>query len=170
VRIDGIARVRERSDYILVAFSGSRGHMDWLRNLDPRARQAAPGEWVSRADYREARAVYDAVAPLADNRTVYIVGFSRGGAIAQIFARLLSSAQDVRVELYAPKRAGNGRFVSRLLRMRRLYARYYGGDIVPFLPPWLAQVGMIRRDITLPWVAHRRAARDAARRRHEIGR
>jgi len=162
-RVDGVARYIVAGDTLYVWCSGSRGR-DWIRNLRWRTEPVAPGVRVLSADLEEARDVWRAVHR-EQFRRIHIIGFSRGGAVAQALSWWIPQDVPVTLELYAPKRVVTKR------PPVPTSAHAWAGDIVPFLPPWLRGVAIKwRGPWRWPWRAHRRAAREAARRRHDIGR
>lgn len=141
-RIDGVGRYQVVHNHLYVWCSGSNGVGDWLQNIDLRRVEIRKGERVNRRDLHEAFQIYFAVlnkVDVSEIGAVTICGFSRGGAIAQILAYVISTNDEVDVSLllYASKRAGNGRFLQRLRsQVSRMVASYVRGDVVPFLPPW----------------------------------
>ena len=166
-RIDRIARYHVTDSMLYIACSGSSGWGDLWRNLDPRCEQVFPGSWVSEADLDEARTVWQAVHTYARGRTVHILGFSRGAAVAIALALWVPEKIGPTLELHAPKRVGNRRALSAL---RPTTAKAYRGDLIPFLPPWFRQVDIEwTNKWAWPWKAHMKAARAFVRRRHEIG-
>ena len=166
-RIDRIARYHVTDSMLYIACSGSSGWGDLARNLDPRCEQVFPGAWVAEADLDEARTVWRAVHTYARGRTVHILGFSRGAAVAVALALWMPESIRATLELYAPKRVGNRRALSAL---RQTTATSYRGDLIPFLPPWFRQVDIEwAGKLRLPWRAHKRASKKFARRRHETG-
>lgn len=118
-----------------------------------RLKQTAPGVWITAADLELA---WDIFLEIRDTGcdTVYIGGHSWGGAIAAILVWLLRRARiNAFGYLYAPKRAGNTRFVEQIADHIDVYV--HRGDLIPFLPPWLA--GYPRKIFgrwVWPWEAH----------------
>jgi len=166
-RIDHIARYHVTDSALYIACSGSSGWGDLARNLDPRCEQVFPGAWVAEADLDEARAVWQAVHTYAHGRTVHILGFSRGAAVAVALALWIPEGIGATLELYAPKRVGNRKALSAL---RPTTATAYRGDLIPLLPPWFRQVDIEwEGKLTWPWRAHSKSAKAFVRRRHEIG-
>jgi hypothetical protein len=166
-RIEGIARYLTTDSTLYLWCSGSDGWGDLWRNLDLRAEQVFPGAWVASADIWEARTVWRAVHGFARDRHVHIIGFSRGAAVAVALALWLPPDITYSLELYAPKRAANRRALSKL---RHIEAHAQKGDVIPFLPPWFAQVQLKwRGPLMWPWEAHKAMAKAAVKRRHEIG-
>lgn len=141
-RVDGVGRYWFVNGHLYVWCSGSNGVGDWLQNIDLRRVEIRKGERVNKRDLHEAFRLYFAMlnkVKFEDIKSVTICGFSRGGAIAQILAYVISANDAVRMSLFlfASKRAGNGRFLQRLRsQVQHIVATYVRGDLVPFLPTW----------------------------------
>lgn len=136
-----------------VYIPGTDHHDDIRHHLRIRLKKTAPGVWIAAADLELAWEIFLEIRDTGCD-TVYVGGHSWGGAIAAILVWLLRRS---RVEaygyLYAPKRAGNRRFVDQIRQYVDVYIRR--GDLVSLLPPWLA--GYIYTAIgkwTWPWRAH----------------
>jgi pimeloyl-ACP methyl ester carboxylesterase len=118
-----------------------------------RLRRVAPGVWVTAADMELAAEVYLTVRETGCT-TATIAGHSWGAAVAALVVWLLLRAGvEAHGFLYAPKRAGNKRFV---LEVRDYVVAYrHRGDLMTLLPPWLAafECRPIGR-VTWPWDAH----------------
>lgn len=171
-RIKGTShRYAQHEGTLYVWCAGTTGHSEWADNLRLRQKRVY-GRFVNVRDYRAAREIFVALlcafGQLGFVRVV-VYGFSRGGAIAQVLDKMLeeeSSARRVELQLFASKR---GMSDVRDLRVASNIA--YRGDVVPFLPPppfyrippvlWLSS-------FVLPWVAHNRAAHEAARVRYSL--
>jgi len=141
----------------VIFVEGSNDYPDWKRNLFCLRRRGWAGIGrVNRIDRKEARKL------LRENRclpnTVTLIGYSRGGAIAQIAAAALAEkGRAVDLILFASKRTGNEAFVKKLdaPNIAEVTAKRKRGDIVPFLPPWYANVKHEAiGDWQVPWKAH----------------
>lgn len=162
-------RVLRTGDTLIVWLGGTTGHSEWARNL--RTRTVREYDRRVKAElWAEAITVGDEIeSMLGGVQTVVVAGFSRGGGLAQVVAlEAISKVLGVRVlvRLYAPKRA-----LSDVRGVPVIHCSAHRGDIVPYLPPWYARLGvtwMGRFDWL--WKAHDKSGHDAARWRHEVSR
>jgi hypothetical protein len=161
----------QRDATLYIWCAGTKGHVEWADNFRLRQKRLY-NRFVNLRDYRAALELYKQLsqqAPVAHFNRIVCFGFSRGGAIAQILCRMLDEkfpSTLVEIHLFASKRS-----MSRVSDLRILSNIAYRGDIVPFLPPLpfyrLPPICWKGRFV-LPWVAHNKAAHDAARVRHQL--
>lgn len=162
--------------HLFIWVAGTRGWKDWRDNFDLRRDRLSDGAWVCRREHEEAlevlQVIRDAEVEFESIEAVTIIGFSKGGATAQILAyKLFPFAPHITLMLYASKRAGNRRFLRQLRhRTDMILAIAYRGDIVPFLPPWPFRNPKHSRQGRLRWQwnAHLLAKKDAAKARHRM--
>lgn len=129
---------RIKGDGTVVEIFGSNDLRDWLFNFMT-GRTIGSNVRVNRWDRYEALIVLRAIRGLPIRS---VVGFSRGGAIAQIVAYELgrNRASMPFLTLFGSKRTGNRQFVKWLYRVTHPFAIRHRGDWVPMLPPWYADV------------------------------
>lgn len=136
-----------------VYIPGTDHQDDVTHHLRVRLKRTAPGVWITAADLDLAWEIFLEIR-MTGCTVAHVGGHSWGGAIAAIVVWLLNRAGiNARGYLYAPKRAGNGRFVSQVADKIDVYV--HRGDLVPLLPPWLAAYP--RREFgqwEWPWKAH----------------
>lgn len=145
-------RYTENEHTTVVWIPGTDHRDDWKHHGKIRLFQAADGIWVTRADLELARDIVRVVESIG--KPVRIGGHSWGGAITALVTWILRRRGGLCYGfLFGTKRAGNDRFVESV----KLWITSYRtrGDIVPFLPPWLAgfPTTVVGR-IDWPWRAH----------------
>lgn len=170
--VEGIGRIKETLGAVYVWCAGSSGPGDLKRNLSLKFEAIAPDEFVPEPDLREARVMLAAYAECSKTKPVHVVGFSRGAAVAVLFVRLLPGRNRITLRLYAPKRVSRKRTL-KIVREKcvSLCSTAYRADLIPFLPPWFRQLAieLSSKKWYWPYRAHMKSARDAAKRRHMIG-
>lgn len=128
------------------------------------------GNTVNAVDLEEAKGLLNELKEeglLSETKTtlVYVAGFSRGGAVASIVIMMLRHFDVVGV-LYAPKRSGIT-FADRGVPVDIIATKF---DVVPFFP--LRYPGYHRVQwygpAKLPWKAHMKMAKQAAKWRHVV--
>lgn len=159
----GIARYLATPSEVYIWCDGTGTGREWLANFDPRMvrRRVWMHErkrWYCRSSWLQAREVLNALPyDLLHGRRIMVAGFSRGGAVAACLRLMLGAKVHT---LFAPKRYRLGKAAD--------LAIHYRGDIVPYLPPWMAGYRLDKKGSWQPfWRAHRDAARDAAKWRYE---
>ena len=161
IRIPGTAARYLVKDRVLYIFCRGTSSADpWWRNLLVR-RERWHGYRLNWADFLEAFGISRRL-PTEGYDLVFIAAFSRGAGPAAILQLMIGGE----LSLFAPKRVG----CRALVRRQSKFARAYRCDIIPLLPPWYASWRCRWSGWMWPWKAHQRAARDAARWRHEVSR
>ena len=153
------ALVGDISDGVVVAFRGTIGQFglewkdiysdlktfeDWLQNFSAKLSpmQGVSGE-VHEGFKTAVQSIYnDVISAIhkCSNRTLYITGHSKGGAMAAIFGAMLKAKGDDKaltvkpVTTFAAPRSGNAKFISAY--PYELNAFQYIYDLVPYLPPF----------------------------------
>lgn len=164
----GIARYLETPDALYIWCDGTRNLQEWRWNFQ------TIRKWIKEhhrvrvnvKEYAQARLILDELVMINLDQPIWVLGYSRGGAIAQCLALMLSGPESqITVATFASKRTGNRAF----LRKVRVINDAQRGDIVPFLPPWYARIPTYWwKPLMRPDKAHIAAAHMAALYRHEL--
>lgn len=143
---------RHEDDVLRIYIPGTDHPDDWKHHAQIELVEAANGIVVTRADLALAAEI--ARFCLDHDLPVKIGGHSWGGAIAALVVWILRTRKRVAWGyLYAPKQAGNRRFVKAISPYVFVYRRR--GDLIPLIMFWLARYKMISfGKLTWPWKAH----------------
>ena len=167
----GIARYIETPYGIYVYADGTRNRREWRHNfMVRRTRVDGTRVRVNERDFAQAMDIYMELhdGGIDISRIKYVLGFSRGGAVAQCLALVISWVKHIPAPtciVYASKRTGN----RALYREVKVWNNAIRCDIVPHLPPWYAKPKTHwYRDWMWPVKAHLWAAHQAAAHRHEL--
>ncbi|QBO35705.1 DUF2974 domain-containing protein [Periweissella cryptocerci] len=137
--------IGETKDLIVISFKGTKSWDDWKNNVKIKLVRFAEGEGRVHTGFYQAVRALDSrlweVFQQIDNseKRILITGHSKGGAMAQIFARMLVNhgvdRKRINVVTFGSPRVGDVDFASDITWMIDIVRYEANFDIVPGLPP-----------------------------------